>query len=116
MILPRWLLFGVAAWVIAFGVFRIAIALRPPRVDGPNFRRKGLFGRAPRSHVLFGVVYLILGGFLIATGLGWAPAADLAGCAGNQDSVERPDSHTETPAGDSAGRKVLKPGDGEPDR
>jgi hypothetical protein len=106
---PRWLLFLVAAWVIAFGVFRIIIALRgrPKSGEGPNFMRKGMYARTPRSHILFGVVYLILGAFLIATGFGWAPASDmLTGCAGKQDSpAASPDSTTRAPAGDSASGK-----------
>lgn len=104
---PRWLLFLVAAWVIAFGLFRIYVALRPrPAVqEGPNFMRKGLYARTPRSHVLFGALYLILGGFLIATGFGWAPAMDLASCGAKRNSVESPDSLRRAPAGDSADGK-----------
>jgi hypothetical protein len=104
---PRWLLFLVAAWVIAFGLFRIFIALRrqPRSPEGPNFMRRGLYARTPRSHVLFGGVYLVLGAFLIATGFGWAPAADMGGCLGKRESTEVPDSHSGAPAGDSAGGK-----------
>jgi hypothetical protein len=104
---PRWLVFLVAAWVIIFGLFRIYVALRPrPRApEGPNFMRRGLYARTPRSHILFGVLYLVLGGFLIATGFGWAPVMDMGGCAGKRSSTEIPDSHTRTPAGDSAGGK-----------
>lgn len=105
MIVPRWLLFLVAAWVIAFGVFRIVVALRPRRTEGPNFMRKGLYARGPRTHALFGVIYLLLGGFLIATGFGWTPALDVSGCAGKRDSLERPDSQRTAPAGDSADGK-----------
>jgi hypothetical protein len=93
--IPRWLLFLVAAWVIAFGVFRIYIALRPRRTigEGPNFMRRGMYARSGRTHALFGVVYLLLGGFLIATGFGWAPVMDLASCAGKPDSTSTvPDS------------------------
>jgi hypothetical protein len=105
---PRWLLFLVAAWVIAFGVFRIYVALRPRSKIGeePNFMRRGLYARAPRTHVLFGVVYLILGGFLVATGFGWSPASmDMSGCARKSSSVDGPDSRTRAPAGDSADGK-----------
>jgi hypothetical protein len=102
--IPRWLLFLVAAWVIAFGIFRIVIALRPRRAErgeqaGPNFMRRGLYARAPRTHVLFGALYVLLGGFLIATGFGWAPVLDIAACAGAQDQepTVRPDSRTAIP-------------------
>ena len=109
MTVPRWLLFLVAAWVIAFGVFRIYVALRPRSkvgADEPNFMRRGLYARAPRTHVLFGVVYLILGGFLVATGFGWSPAAvGMSSCAGKPASVDVPDSRTRAPAGDSADGK-----------
>ena len=107
MTVPRWLLFLVAAWVMVFGLFRIYIAVRPRRRDddGPNFMRKGLYARTPRSHILFGALYVVLGGFLIATGFGWSPVMDMASCAGKQTSVESPDSHGAAPAGDSAGRK-----------
>jgi len=101
---PRWLLFLVAAWVIGFGLFRIHIALRPrPRgPGGPNFMRRGLYARTPRSHILFGILYLMLGGFLIATGFGWAPVMDMGGCAGSRNSMEIPDSHPRAPGGDRA--------------
>lgn len=94
MTIPRWLLFLVAAWVIGFGVFRIYIALRPRKLSPqrPNYMQKGMFARSPRTHVLFGVVYIILGGFLIATGFGWAPVLDLAACASQRDATESPDS------------------------
>jgi hypothetical protein len=111
--IPRWILFLVAAWVIAFGVFRIYIALRPRHgtVQGtaPNFMRKGLYARAPRTHVLFGVLYVILGGFLIATGLGWAPVVDMAACAGQalpdraDPPPSRPDSRPAVPIAPATG-------------
>ncbi len=94
MTIPRWLLFLVAAWVIAFGLFRIYIALRPrrPSPQGPNYMQRGMFARSPRTHVLFGVVYLVLGAFLVATGFGWAPVVDAAACLGQPDTSESPDS------------------------
>jgi hypothetical protein len=109
--IPRWLLFLVAAWVIGFGVFRIYIALRPHKLspNRPDYMQKGMFARSPRTHVLFGAVYIILGGFLIATGFGWAPVLDLASCAGQRDATESPDSSDSVrvvPAdGDSASGK-----------
>jgi len=105
--LPRWLLLLVAAWVIAFGIFRIVVALRPRPTDGPNFMRKGMYGRGPRTHALFGAIYLALGGVLIATAFGWAPAMEIAGCLGQPNSADGsgPDLRTNTPAGDSASSK-----------
>jgi hypothetical protein len=109
--IPRWLLFLVAAWVIGFGVFRLYIALRPRKLSPqrPNYMQRGMFARSPRTHAVYGVVYIILGGFLVATGFGWAPVLDLAACAGKREATERPDSADSVrvvPAdGDSASSK-----------
>ena len=96
MTIPRWLLFLVAAWVIGFGVFRIVIALRPRRssLPGPNYMQRGLFARPPRTHLLFGAVYLLLGAFLVATGFGWAPVVDMAACGSDRGPTRSPDSAT----------------------
>ena len=89
MMIPRWLLFLVAAWVIAFGVYRLRVARQKRDADPerPSFSRKGMFGRSPRSHIVFGVLYILLGGALVAMGFGWQPMIDPAGCAG--DTAER---------------------------
>ena len=89
MMIPSWLLFLVAAWVIAFGVYRLRVARQKRDVDPerPSFSRKGMFGRSPRSHIVFGVLYILLGVALVAMGLGWQPMIDPAGCAG--DTAER---------------------------
>jgi len=105
VIVPRWLLFLVAAWVIAFGVFRIVIALRRREPSGPNFMRKGLYARTPRSHVVFGGLYLLLGAVLIATALGWTLPMNLGACGGKGDSVAPPDSSPRAAGGDSASSK-----------
>lgn len=78
MSIPRWLVFLVAAWVVVFGGFRLYLGLKSQPADPgdeqrPNFRRKGLFARSRRSHLAFGLLYLILGGLLVAMGLGWQP-------------------------------------------
>ena len=87
MMVPRWLLFLVAFWVMAFGVYRLRVATKKRDAaadpERPSFSRKGLYGRSPRAHIVFGVLYLLLGGALVAMGLGWAPAIDPAGCAGD---------------------------------
>ena len=36
-------------------------------------KRKGLYGLPNRTHILFGVLYLLLGAFLIAGALGYSP-------------------------------------------
>jgi uncharacterized membrane protein HdeD (DUF308 family) len=86
MAIPRWIFFLVAVWVIAFGVFRIVVAVRRQRLaraepDRPNFMKRGLYALSPRTHILFGVVYILLGGCLVAMGLGWQPGS---GCLGEQ--------------------------------
>jgi hypothetical protein len=85
MMLPPWIFFLVAVWVIAFGVFRIVVAVRRSRLtadsDRPNFMKRGLYALSPRTHILFGAVYILLGGCLVAMGLGWQPGS---GCLGNQ--------------------------------
>lgn len=109
MALPRWLLFLVAAWVISFGVFRVVVALRRrPDEGGPNYMRKGLYGRGPRVHALFGAIYIALGGVLIATALGWRPPLDVAGCVGPREepSPRGPELELkQAPARDSAGAR-----------
>jgi hypothetical protein len=107
--LPRWLLFLVAAWVIGFGAFRIVVALRRrPDEGSPNYMRKGLFGRGPRAHALFGALYIALGAVLIATAFGWQPAVALGGCRGQEDSASESGPELElrpAPGRDSAGGK-----------
>lgn len=71
MLIPRWVTFFVAGAVIVFGLFRIVMAMR---TDPETLaQRKGLYGRPRRTHVLFGVVYLLLGAFLIASAFGYNP-------------------------------------------
>lgn len=69
--------------VCAWGAYRIWLALRPKAPpeddDGGPRRRRGLQAMAPRTHFLVGVVYLLLGGALIATAFGWNPLASMYG-------------------------------------
>ena len=85
MRIPVWLTLGVAALVLGFGAYRLYLAFRKPSErDAP--KRKGLYAMAKRTHLLIGVVYILLGCGLVATSFGWNP---LGGAIG-------PD--TETPA------------------
>jgi hypothetical protein len=77
--IPPWLTILIAVVVLAFGVFRISLALRKP-VPGEDgvAPRGGLFGSglyrmSPRIHLLVGVVYLLLGGALFAASFGFNP-------------------------------------------
>lgn len=71
MQLPRWVVFLVAAWVILFGAYRIYIGFRRPK-DG-EAKKGGMWGLPKRTHFLVGVIYLILGTFLILSAFGWRP-------------------------------------------
>ena len=84
--LPAWVFFLVAVWVVAFGVFRIVMAVKRSKLaskdpDRPNYMKRGLYALSPRTHILFGVVYILLGCCLVAMGFGWQPGS---GCLGNQ--------------------------------
>lgn len=70
MFVPPWITFLIAACVIAFGLYRIYIAVTTDK-ETLN-KRKGLYGLPPRTHVLFGILYLLLGAFLIAGALGYS--------------------------------------------
>ena len=94
MMLPCWIPFVVAAWVIAFGIMRLRIAFRKePDADSPNYRKGGYYARSSRSHGFFGVAYLVLGGYCIAMGLGYQ-IDFLSGCLGDKTTTET------RPAGD----------------
>lgn len=94
MRIPVWLTLGVAALVIIFGVYRIHLAItRTPDQDAKAKARGGLYGMSKRTHVLIGIVYLLLGAGLTATAFGWNPFGSSIG----------PD--TEKPAQDKAPTK-----------
>jgi hypothetical protein len=73
MNLPSWVVFLVAAWVIVFGGYRIVIGIRSPKDDEAAQQRKGMFGMSRRTHLLVGIIYLVLGTFLILSALGYRP-------------------------------------------
>ncbi len=75
MRLPQWLTLLVAAWVIVFGLYRIKLAMDPKQALKKAEGKKGLFALGRRTHALLGVIYLLLGGALVATSFGWNPMA-----------------------------------------
>lgn len=79
MRVPVWLTLGVAALVCIFGAYRIRIAFRSDEEDQRARERKGLYAMGRRTHFLVGVVYLLLGGALIATSFGWNPLGGVIG-------------------------------------
>jgi uncharacterized membrane protein HdeD (DUF308 family) len=72
MTVPPWLTFLIAGMVIFFGLYRLWIALRSSPRTASALPPKGLYGLPRRRHFLYGIVYLLLGGILIATALGYA--------------------------------------------
>jgi hypothetical protein len=79
MRIPVWLTLGVAIIVIAFGVHRIRLSLRSEEAEARARQRKGLYAMGRRTHLLIGIVYLLLGAALAATTFGWSPFGDVFG-------------------------------------
>jgi len=95
MRIPVWLTLGVAALIIIFGVYRISLSRRSDAQEAVAQKRKGLYGMARRTHLLIGIVYLLLGGAIVATALGWNPFGNFFG------------PKTEEPAKDKAPSKGI---------
>jgi hypothetical protein len=71
---PVWLTLGVALVVMGFGLYRLYLGTRRRQATEAAAKRGGgLYRMSPRAHLLVGVVYLLLGGALIATSFGWNP-------------------------------------------
>jgi hypothetical protein len=79
MRVPVWLTLGVALVVCVFGLYRIRLAFRSDEEDERARARKGLYAMGRRTHFLIGLIYLLLGGALIATSFGWNPFGNLFG-------------------------------------
>lgn len=94
MRIPVWLTYAIATLVIAFGAYRLYLAFGKRDAERPQ---RGMYALGARTHALIGTVYLLLGGALIATALGWNPFGDFFG----------PD--TEKPAKDAAPTTTTVP-------
>lgn len=79
MRIPVWLTLGVAILVIAFGAHRIRLSFRSEDEEARARQRKGLYAMGRSKHRLIGIVYILLGGALVATTFGWNPFGDLFG-------------------------------------
>jgi len=79
MRVPVWLTLGVALLVCVFGAYRIRLAFRSDAEDQRARERKGLYAMGRRTHFLVGLIYLLLGGALVATSFGWNPFAGVLG-------------------------------------
>jgi len=88
MRVPVWLTLGVAVLICVFGAYRIRLAFRSDEEDERARAKKGLYAMARRTHFLIGVVYLLLGGALIATSFGWSPMGNLFGPSASAPSKD----------------------------
>ena len=79
MRVPVWLTLGVALLVCVFGAYRIRLAFRSDAEDERARQRRGLYSMGRRTHFLVGLIYLLLGGALVATSFGWNPFAGVLG-------------------------------------
>ena len=75
MRLPVWLILGIAVLAFGWGGYRIRIGLRTDEADRTG--KRGLRALTRRTHVLFGIVYLLLGAALVSAALGWNPLGSL---------------------------------------
>jgi len=81
MRVPTWLTIGIALVVCGFGLYRIRLASRPDKAadEDQGRTRRGFYAMGKRTHFLIGVIYLLLGGALIATSYGWNPFSTMFG-------------------------------------
>jgi hypothetical protein len=79
MHIPFWLVLGLGIIVLLWGAYRVRIGFRTDAEDERAKARKGLYAMARRTHVLLGLVYVLLGGALIATSFGWNPMGNMFG-------------------------------------
>jgi hypothetical protein len=73
MHVPVWLTLMCAAFVIVWGAYRVKLGLRSREAEAKAAERKGLFGMPRRTHLLIGLIYLLLGAGLLAISFGWNP-------------------------------------------
>ena len=77
--IPIWLTLGVAAFVLTFGSYRIWLGVRkeaPRDPDQPppaSLLGGGMARMSKRTHLVVGIVYVLLGVSLVATSFGWNP-------------------------------------------
>jgi uncharacterized iron-regulated membrane protein len=99
MRVPQWLTLAIAVVVMIFGAYRLWLATRKQPADEPDRpgRKRGFYGMSKKTHLAIGVMYMLLGGALVATSMGWNPFAGAVG----------PD--TVTPTKDTAPSKTVPP-------
>ncbi|MCA9680206.1 MAG: hypothetical protein H6709_12535 [Kofleriaceae bacterium] len=105
MHLPAWITLSCATMVLLWGAYRIKLGVRSAEAERQAIQKKGLFGLPRRTHLLIGVIYLLLGGGLIAVTLGWNP---LAGLEDRHQTTET--TAPATGAGGAGGAVEIQPG------
>ena len=70
MQLPPWVPALVGVLVLVFGVYRIRLTFRSDKDDEAAKRRGGLYAFQRRTHLLFGIAYLLMGAFLLLGAFG----------------------------------------------
>jgi hypothetical protein len=73
MHVPVWLTLMCAALVIVWGGYRVKLGLRSKEAEAKAAEKRGLFGLPRRTHLLLGLVYVLLGLGLVAISFGWNP-------------------------------------------
>jgi len=96
MSVPPWFTLGFAAIVIAFGLYRIRLAMKkvdPEAAGKGRVMGGGFYRMSPRAHLVIGVLYLALGGALVATSFGWNPFGSMFGAkTTDSDAPAKPKS------------------------
>ncbi len=70
MPIPLWILLVIGPLVIIFGLYRLRLGLRSAAEQEQARDRGGLFGMQRRTHILFAIVYIMMGVMLILGGFG----------------------------------------------
>jgi hypothetical protein len=70
---PQWLALLIAGAVILFGIYRVWLAFGGPSDEERAQARRGLLAMPRRQHGAIGLIFLLVGGALIATAFGWNP-------------------------------------------
>lgn len=109
MRVPVWLTLGVALLVCLFGAYRIRLAFRSDGEDARARERKGLYAMGRRTHFLVGLIYLLLGGALVATSFGWNP---FAGVLGPRESPRKEPTTTIRAAPGAGSAATMSPAPG----
>lgn len=70
---PAWLTVLVASAVTLFGLHRVRLGLRSEQAEADATKKRGLYGMSGKRHLIYGVIYLVLGALLFAGLFGFNP-------------------------------------------